>query len=405
MAKKYDIARKKTDVRRQKSDVRSQKSEVGNQKSDYLSSVFCPLSSVLCLLFVVLCCLSSTVNDALCGPPAPPSVDASGGGGQLQNERRLRKVPSPPEELKLEEIKFKIVFETYRETNGKKNWELYMMNADGSGAVNLTNTPDVNEMYPHVSPDGTKLCFVVDEGTGRTTIRSVYYMNIDGTGRVKVADSAREPCWSPDGKRIAYLMSEFERFSNREYATSELFIYDLQTRQQIPHPNKTLHHVYAICWSPNGNWFLAAVQGGMGYSDTIIAFEANGVRVFDLGKWAVKGCRPDISSDGKKMTWGETDWDLYVADIYLTSPEPRVDNIRKVVTCLRAAKVYHVDFSPDGRYIAFSFGPARGEQQVGGKAPGWNICVSDLSGKWVKITTDGNYNKEPDWVPIRLTGP
>jgi hypothetical protein len=38
---------------------------------------------------------------------------------------------------------------------------------------------------------------------------------------------------------------------------------------------------------------------------------------------------------------------------------------------------------------------------VGGKAPGWNICLSDLTtGKWVEITTDGKHNKEPDWVPI-----
>ena len=35
-------------------------------------------------------------------------------------------------------------------------------------------------------------------------VRNVYYMNIDGTGRTKVADNARQPCWGPDGKTIAY---------------------------------------------------------------------------------------------------------------------------------------------------------------------------------------------------------
>ncbi len=33
-------------------------------------------------------------------------------------------------------------------------------------------------------------------------------------------------------------------------------------------------------------------------------------------------------------------------------------------------------------------------------AEGWNICVADLNGNWVQITSDGNHNKEPDWVPI-----
>ncbi len=97
---------------------------------------------------------------------------------------------------------------------------------------------------------------------------------------------------------------------------------------------------------------------------------------------------------------GETDWNLCVGDIDLTGLTPRVTNIQDVVQCLRKSKVYHVDISPDGRYIVFSYGPFGGAQQVGGKARGWDICVGDMSGKWVKITTDGNHNKEPDWVPI-----
>ena len=75
--------------------------------------------------------------------------------------------PQPATTLNLAAIPFKLVYETYRPTNGKENWELFMMNADGSNPVNLTSTPDVDEMYPHVSPDGQKISFVVDEGQGR----------------------------------------------------------------------------------------------------------------------------------------------------------------------------------------------------------------------------------------------
>jgi len=318
-------------------------------------------------------------------------------------EQYLPKMPSPSSELNLKDIPYKIVYETFRETDGKENWELYLMDADGSNPVNLTKTPDLDEMYPHVSPDGTKICFVVDEGTNRRNkTRSVYYMNIDGSNRILVARNTRQPCWSPDGKNIAHLRAEYESYSTREYATSELIIYNLQTGQHKPHPNTSLHHLYAICWSPEGNWFLGVVQGNTDYSDTILALEANGTGVYDLVQWGVKGCRPDLRYDSKKLTWGQTDWDLCVGDIDLSAPSPRVDNVHKVVKCLQAAKIYHVDFSPDGKYIAFSFGPFAGGQQVGGKAEGWNICVSDLSGKWVKITTDGNHNKEPDWVPLSI---
>ena len=344
------------------------------------------------IIFLSSLLIFSVTSEAFCGP-------------QVQSRLRLKKMPSPREELDLEGIPFKILYETFRDTDGRLNWELYQMNADGSNPVNLTRTPDLDEMYPHASPDGTKISFVVDEGRGRNKVRSVYYMNIDGTGRVKVATNARQPCWSPDGKSIAYLRGEYDRYSTREYATSELIIYDLQSGQHKPHPNTSLHHIYAICWSPDGNWFFAAVHGGMEYSDTILAFDADGTRVFDLEKWGVRGCRPDLSLDGKRMTWGETDWDLCVGDIDLSGPEPRIYNVQKIVQCLRAAKIYYVDFSPDGKYITFSFGPSSGGQQVGGKARGWNICVTDLTGKWVKITTDGSHNKEPDWVPIPSTAP
>ena len=320
---------------------------------------------------------------------------------QLPNEQYLPKMPSPSSEINLKDIPFKIVYETLCQTNGEENWELYIMSADGSNQINLTRSPDLDEMYPHASPDGTRLCFVVDEGTNRRNkTRSVYYMNIDGSNRTLVAKNARQPCWSPDGKSIAYLRAEYERYSTREYATSELIIYDLETGQHRPHPNTTLHHMYAICWSPDGKWFLGVVQGHTTMSDAILALKTDGTEVFDLESWGVKGCRPDLRYDSKKLAWGETDWDLCMADIDLSGSAPRVYNIHKIVKCLHIAKIYHVDFSPDGKYIAFSFGPSSGGQQVGGKAKGWNICISDLSGKWVKITTEGNHNKEPDWVPL-----
>ena len=321
-------------------------------------------------------------------------------GSRSRNRQRPRSVTSPRAELSLKNVPFKIVHETYRETKGRQNWELYLINADGSNPTNLTNTPDVDEMYPHVSPDGTKICFVTDKGAGRRRARSVYYMNIDGTERIKVAENARQPCWNFDGKKIAYLPGEFERYNARPYATSGLTIYDLEAGSHTPHPNKNLKHIYALCWSPDEKWFTAAIQGGMGYSDAILAFEANGTKLFDLGWMGVKGCRPDLNLEGNKMVWGETDWNLKVGDINLTGPTPRVTNIIQVVECLRQSKVYHVDFSPDGQYITFSYGPFNGAQQVGGKARGWDICVSDMSGNWIKITADGKHNKNPDWVPI-----
>jgi len=303
-------------------------------------------------------------------------------------------------ELNLDEVHHKIVYETYRDNN----WELVMVNADGSDPINLTNTPDVNELYPHASPDGSKLCFVVDEGEGESKVRNVYYMNIDGTGRIKVADNARQPCWSPDGSKIAYLKGEFDKFSYLDYATKGIVIYDLKTQKHTQHPNEKLHHLYNICWSPDGNWFVATVHGGMGYDHAILAIEANGMGVFNLG---IGGCRPEINPDGKKIAWGRSDWELSVGDLDLSLPEPKVTNRRDVVASPEPIKIYHIDWSPDGKLFTFSRGPkgkgmGHAPEIVGIKAKEWNICVSDGTDpkKWTTITTDGQSNKEPDWVPV-----
>jgi Tol biopolymer transport system component len=341
----------------------------------------------ICVLFSLLLCLFLT-TEAFC---------------RQGNKPELRTIPSPRTELNLKEIPCKIVYETFRKTSGRENWELYLINADGSDPVNLTNTPDADEMYPKASPDGTKVCCVADEIVNSKKIRNVYCMNIDGSGRVKVADNARQPCWSPDSKTIAYLPGEFERYTIKDFATKGLIFYDLKTRKHREHRNKKLYHLYNISWSPDGQWFLATVHGGMDFKHAILAFKVDGTRIYDLTKFGVTGCRPEFSPDGKRITWGLTDWDLCTADIDVTSGEPQVTNVRRVVKCEKEYEVYHTDFSPKGRYLAFSYGLTAVEM-VGGKAPGWNICVTDLTGKWVVITADGNHNKEPDWVPISTGG-
>jgi len=315
--------------------------------------------------------------------------------------------PPPPSKefaATLKDIPCRIVYETFRDGN----WELFSVRADGSDPVNLTRTPDANELYPHVSPDGKKVCFVVDEfepGATQPKTRSAYFMNIDGTGRTKVAGGIREACWKADGTALALLPCEFDRFTYEDYATKGVRIYDLATGRIADHPNKDLYHLYNLCWSPDGKWFVATVHGGMGYKHAILAFEADGTKVFDL---KIPGCRPDLSPDGRKITWGASDWELFVGDFDVSGPAPVVKNRRAVVKSAEPIKIYHSDWSPDGKYVTFSRGPEKktlkfAPEMIGIKAAGWNLCVADANAAsvWAEITTDGNCNKEPDWAPLR----
>jgi Tol biopolymer transport system component len=314
-----------------------------------------------------------------------------------------------PEDLlaELKSYPHKIVYETNRDGN----WELYVCNADGSGHVNLTGTADVDELYPKPSPDGTRICFVADEGKGGSRVRNIYYMNADGTGRTRVATNGREPCWSPDGSRIAYMKGEFDKFTYSDTATKGLFIYDLKTGKTREHVNKKLLHLYTLNWSPDGNWFVSTVHGGMGFDHTILAVEAEGDRVVDL---KLHGCRPNISPDGKKVCWGNGDFCAGVADLDLKSPTPKATGIHNVVESKDPIETYHITWSPDMKYITFTRGPKFKGKNLKGllpefpgvEAPGWNICVADTSQKnrWVPLTTDGKSCKQPSWLVVKGEG-
>ena len=82
----------------------------------------------------------------------------------------------------------KIAFTSTRDGN----YEVYVMNADGSGQANLTNNAAV-DYEPSWSPDGTQIAFISDrDGNGE-----VYVMNADGSGQANLTNNAAND-WYPE---------------------------------------------------------------------------------------------------------------------------------------------------------------------------------------------------------------
>lgn len=106
----------------------------------------------------------------------------------------------------------KIVFSSSRTVEpgifAPNDFQLFVMNPNGTNLVQLTNTPGRN-VTPSFSPDGTKIAFASERADGRLHI---FVMNADGSGVRQLTsgkDHESEPVWSPDGTKIAFTRTSF----------------------------------------------------------------------------------------------------------------------------------------------------------------------------------------------------
>jgi Tol biopolymer transport system component len=82
-----------------------------------------------------------------------------------------------------------------------RDLQIWICNPDGSDRI-LVSGPDQRCFDPILSPDGGRVCYTSLEHAG-----SISVVNIDGTHRINLGYGSN-PCWSPDGLRLAYEVTE-----------------------------------------------------------------------------------------------------------------------------------------------------------------------------------------------------
>jgi TolB protein len=119
--------------------------------------------------------------------------------------------------------------------------EIYVMNADGSNQTRITNDT-ITEEHPSWSPDGTKIYFIRDYSS-RTEI---WVMNADGSNSVQLTDNQcrdERPFLSSDGRTVLFMSDK-----NGNY---EIYMMDADGSNQRRITNSTGHKVFPA-WSPDG---------------------------------------------------------------------------------------------------------------------------------------------------------
>jgi len=173
--------------------------------------------------------------------------------------------------------------------------DILVMNADGTGLMNLTNTPDTNESSPSWSADGTRIAYF--EGWGADTLM---VMDADGTNRIALTAASTSPfgsrpTWSPGGRQIAFVAN---RPGSPVSIQADLVVIDLDTLSEtvISRPTSfggALADADEIepAWSPDGERIAFAGVRPETYPDPITGAPTQ------AAQWEIASVNPDGSGE------------------------------------------------------------------------------------------------------------
>ncbi len=253
--------------------------------------------------------------------------------------------------------------------------------------VELVKLTNIESSYPFWSPDGRRIVFQSDRIDGN---REIYLMNADGSGLVRLTQNAAEdqtPVWSPDGTRIAF---QSDRDGNLE-------IYVMNAdgsgqRNLTRHPAEDSHPK----WSPDGGSIIfdRPVDGD---NDEIWEVSADGGEPRRLTDDPSRDTYASVSPDGTRVLWRRrfrdprSEGGFGNSEVFVMNR----DGSNPVNLTNHPAYDGWPAWSPDGRWIAFA--SDRERERV------WHIYMMEVDGSSVRRVSpedaeDGYFTK-PIWSP------
>jgi TolB protein len=209
--------------------------------------------------------------------------------------------------------------------NPNNTHNIWLMNADGTNQTPLSKLNAASSVNPVWSPDGSRIAFEssrVLDGADATiaTVGNIWVMNADGSGATPLTKlmatnvGSLGPVWSRDGSKIAFRSSRALDGSDTLNAngTTNLWVMNADGSGATPLTKLTtaLTDGFSWVWSPDGSKFAFASRRALDGSDAlntngtsnIWVVNADGSGVTPLTRLtAADSSFPAWSPDGSKV--------------------------------------------------------------------------------------------------------
>jgi plastocyanin len=274
------------------------------------------------------------------------------------------------------------------------SFDIWVVNPDGSGLTNLTNTPEIAEFDPVWSPDGDRISFTRDA--------DIWVMNADGSGQVDLTNSQEIEFgadWSPDGTQLAFVR---EVPGNVISTTFDIFTMNADGSNQVDITNRDEDELEPA-WSPDGTSiaFAAVRQGDW----EIVKSNTDGTGEVTLTVTTQEDRAPSWSPDGTKLTWmSQFDepccggWMIWAMNADGSGATQLTDSGGDI----------NPEWSPDGTKIVFTriAGPTQDLWTIDAPSilPPAAARISAAFPTPTRVTSAGNANGS-DWGTHAPTGP
>lgn len=251
------------------------------------------------------------------------------------------------------------------------NFEIHVMNSDGSNLRNLTNN-SANDQYPAWSPSGSRMTFI----SNRDGNNEIYFMNNINLVPYNLTNNTVEdynPAYSPDGSQIV--------FDSLRRGSRDIYIMNThETSQRRLTINTT--DDYDPTWSSDGSQ-IAFVLDQYGNKD-IYVMDADGTNQRRLTNNAAVDEYPAWSPDGSLIAF-TTNRDG-ANEIYVMNADG--GNERRLT--YNSTNDWYPAWSPDGTRIAFV-------SMRDGNAEIYDMNANGMNQR--RLTNDFDYDSAPAWRP------